>query len=153
MKSTVVYLKTHLWSPSATFGWSSPSTNKLTVIPRREWGFICFMSFAGRQFSWVPYLLFRRKPNTEFFCYSDWTVSPIPMLFLKCPQKCWLEKAHLTFVTAFPCSMGKRYMHGTCFESFTQWCLKKEEKEPKNSSAVSVTRRALWIFVCSSPSL
>lgn len=85
MKSTVVYLKPYLWSPSATFGWSSPSTNKLTVTPRREWGFICFMSFAGRQFSRILYRFSGENQTLNFsavvtelyllFCCYFWSAS------------------------------------------------------------------------------
>lgn len=141
MKSTVVYLKTYLWSPSATFGWSSPSTNKLAAIPRRGWSFICFMSFTGRQFSWIPYLLSGEKSNMEIFCYSDWTVSLFPRHFWRAPRSVGWKSLIWFLWQHFHVAWGK----GICMEPALRASL-SNGKGPKNLSAVSVTR--LWIFHC-----
>lgn len=116
------------------------------VIPRRECSFICFMSFAGRLFSWIPYLFSGENQTLNFSAIVTELYIPIPMLFLKCPQKHWLEEAHLIFVTAFPCSVGKRYMHGTsALRASLSNGWKRRKKDQKNLSAVSVARR---VFSC-----
>lgn len=95
MQSTVVYLKTITCDPlvppmiEAHQAWKSLQS----LQEENKVSFPDIASFAVRQSSQILYHFSRQKnpnkPNqriVEFFYYSDWTVSPVPMPWL-CPLK------------------------------------------------------------------
>lgn len=132
MKSTVVHLKTYLWSPSATFGWSSPSTNKPTVIPRREWGFICFMSLAGRQSSWMPYLFSGENQTLNFSAVVTELYLLFPCYFWSAPRSVGWKRLTWFLWHHFHAAWGK----GTCMEPALRvslnnvWKRRRKDQKP-----------------------